>query len=97
MIIDLTEAALLDLRSIRDYTLSTWGEDQEREYLDGIWAKFEILLSDPDRFRQREDLFPGCRFATHGKHVILFRIQTGVLQIVRVLHGAMDLRGQFDA
>lgn len=96
MIIDLTETALQDLRSIRDYTLFTWGEEQEQKYLDGIWAKFEIMSADPDRFRRRDELFPGCRFAVHGKHVILFRVDGKVLQIVRVLHGSMDLRSQLE-
>ena len=96
MTVDLTEAALQDLRSIRDYTLFTWGEEQERKYLDGMWAKFETLRTAPDRFRQREDLFPGCRLAIHGKHLVLFRVQGDVLQIVRVLHGSMDLHGQIE-
>lgn len=96
MIIDLTEAALQDLRSIRDYTLFTWCEEQEQKYLDGIWAKFETMSADPERFRRREKWFPGCRFAVHGKHVILFRIEGKVLQIVRVLHGSMDLGSQLE-
>ena len=33
MTIDLTEAAISDLQSIRDYTLEIWGEAQEQEYL----------------------------------------------------------------
>lgn len=96
MIIDLTEAAVQDLRSIRDYTLFTWGEVQEQIYIDAIWAKFETMSADPERFRRREELFPGCRFAVHGKHVILFRVEGKVLQIVRVLHGSMDLRSQLE-
>ena len=96
MIIDLTEAALQDLRSIRDYTLFTWGEEHEQNYLDAIWAKFETMRADPERDRRREELFPGCRFAVHGKHVILFRIEGKVLRIVRLLHGSMDLGSQLE-
>jgi plasmid stabilization system protein ParE len=36
----LTRAALEDLRSIRAYTLGTWGPEQEIRYLDRIWARF---------------------------------------------------------
>jgi plasmid stabilization system protein ParE len=32
----LTEAALDDLRSIRDYTLETWGAEQEEHYLNKL-------------------------------------------------------------
>jgi toxin ParE1/3/4 len=88
----LTLAALEDLRSIRAYTLETWGPDQEQRYLDQIWARFEDLSLHPDRYRLRPDLFPECRIAAEGKHVILFRANAGQLEIVRVLHSAMDFK-----
>jgi toxin ParE1/3/4 len=91
MTLELTEAAVSDLQTIRDYTFETWGEDQEEAYLDGLWEKFEEILSDPGRWRFRHDLFPECRIAAQGKHVILFRIQGKKLQVVRILHSAMDL------
>jgi len=64
--------------------------EQEQRYLDGLWQKFEEILAEPQRCRRREDLFPYCQIAAHGKHVILFRIESSDLQIVRILHGAMD-------
>ncbi|NLT71255.1 MAG: type II toxin-antitoxin system RelE/ParE family toxin [Verrucomicrobiaceae bacterium] len=96
MTLELTEAALGDLRKIREYTFSQWGEAQEQTYLDGIWDKFEELIADPERWRSREDLFPGCRMAIHHKHLILFRVDGAKLQVIRVLHGAMDLKRRLD-
>ena len=92
MKLELTHAALDDLRSIRAYTLERWGPDQEQQYLDQIWKKFESILTDPSKFRFRRDLFPGCQIAAEGKHVILFRMHKSRLQVVRVLHGAMDFK-----
>jgi toxin ParE1/3/4 len=88
----LTVAALEDLRSIRAYTLEAWDEAQEERYLDRLWTRFEILQANPERYRLRSDLFPGCRIAAEGRHVILFRADEGVLKIVRVLHVAMDFK-----
>jgi len=51
-----THATLDDLGSIRAYTLETWGHEQEVRYLDKMWAKFDSLGQDPDRYRQRPDL-----------------------------------------
>ena len=34
MTLDFTKAAASDLQSIRDYTLETWGPEQERIYLE---------------------------------------------------------------
>ena len=92
MTLDFTKAALSDLQSIRDYTLETWGPEQERIYLDSMWGKFEEILANPEKWRRRDDLFPGCRIASQGKHVILFRTQGKTLQVARILHSAMDFK-----
>ncbi len=88
----LTEAAIADLRSIRLYTLETWGSDQEETYLHQIWARFEAIRTAPGHYRLREDLFPGCRLASEGRHVILFQAGSEALTVVRVLHAAMDFK-----
>jgi toxin ParE1/3/4 len=75
--------------------LEHWGPKQEKAYLDRMWNRFREIQSRPGTFRARPDLFPGCQIATEGKHVILFRIQGKSLQIVRVLHTAMDYKRQF--
>ena len=92
MTLDFTKAAVADLQSIRYYTLKTWGPEQESVYLDSMWNRFEEILADSERWRRREDLFPGCQIAAQGKHVILFRIEGKVIQIVRTLHSAMDFK-----
>jgi toxin ParE1/3/4 len=92
MTLDFTHAAIADLQSIRDYTLSMWGEQQEASYLDAMWSRFSEMLKSPNRWKKREDLFPGCRIASQARHVILFRIEDDVLQIVRILHSSMDVK-----
>ncbi|MBC7368552.1 MAG: type II toxin-antitoxin system RelE/ParE family toxin [Undibacterium sp.] len=92
MKLELTPAALADLRSVRAYTLERWGPTQETAYLDRMWEKFETLLADSTRYRFRPDLFPGCQVASEGKHVILSRVDKSTLQVVRILHGAMDFK-----
>lgn len=87
-----THAAVEDLRSIRAYTLETWGGEQEERYLNRIWERFDSIRLDPTRYRLRPDLFPGCRIAAEGKHVILFRAGGDLLEVVRVLHAAMDFK-----
>jgi len=92
MKLDITNAALADLRAIRDYTLDQWGERQEAIYINEMWAKFEEMASHPEHFRERKDLFPGCRIAVQGQHIILFKVDSESLQVVRVLHSAMDFK-----
>lgn len=92
MKLSLTEAVLEDLRSIRIYTLGTWGIEQEEIYLDKLWTRIEVIRSDPFCYRLREDLSPGCRIASEGRHVLLFRANKEALEIARVLHSAVNLK-----
>lgn len=92
MILELTDAAVSDLRSISAYTRENWGEEQEEKYLTEMWDRFERIQKAPEDWRFREDLFPGCQIAPQGRHLILFRIDGDILQIVRVLHSAMDFK-----
>ena len=94
MKLDITPAALDDLRSIRAYTLDRWGAAQEQLYLDQLWRRFEDIMEDSRRFRFRHDLFPDCQIGAEGRHVILFRVRKDILQVVRVLHSAMDFKSR---
>jgi len=86
----LSPSAVLDLQSISDYTLRNWGSEQEERYLKALWEKLALIQSNPESHRLREDLAKGCRSARHEKHVIFFAVQGQTLQIIRILHGAMD-------
>lgn len=88
----LTETSLEDMRSIRDYTLETWGVEQEALYLDKLWSRIESIRADPLRHRLRDELFPCCRIASEGRHVLLFRASEESLEMVRVLHSAIDFK-----
>jgi len=91
VILDFTDHAAVDLQEVSAYTLGTWGQEQEERYLKKLYRKFSEILEEPARWRFREDLFPRCQVAAEGRHLILFQVNDGVLLIVRILHGTMDL------
>jgi toxin ParE1/3/4 len=86
----LSPSAIRDLQEISDYTLQTWGAEQEDRYLKGIWAKLAEIQTSPESCRPREDLAKGCHSARYEKHVVFFSIKGQTLQVIRILHGAMD-------
>jgi toxin ParE1/3/4 len=53
------------------------------------------LAEFPELGPARPDLRPGLRSWTVGAYLILYRIDPDALPIVRVLHGARDLRALF--
>ena len=50
----------------------------------------------PGMGRRREDLSPGLRSIQEGSCIIFYRAVENGIHIVRVLHGARDLPGQFE-
>ena len=86
----LSPSAIRDLQVISDYTVQTWGAEQENRYLIGLWGKLAEIQSNPDSCPLRDGLAKGCRSARHEKHVIFFSINGQTLQVIRILHGAMD-------
>jgi toxin ParE1/3/4 len=51
-----------------------------------------ILAAHPLIGRARDDLLPGLRSIAHGRYVIFYRALDDEVEIVRILHGARDLR-----
>lgn len=86
----LSPSAIRDLQDISDDTLQTWGAAQEDLYLKRLWGKLAEIQSNPETCLLRENLAKGCRSARHEKHVIFFSITGRTLQVIRILHGAMD-------
>jgi toxin ParE1/3/4 len=60
-------------------------------------AKARRIAERPNSFPVRDELSPGLRSAVHGRYVIFFRDMSDEVRIVRVLHGARDLKRVFDA
>lgn len=87
----LLPAARADLEGIWAYTQRHWGTVQAERYIRGIQATCEALASGTQISRSAEDIRPGYRKAAAGSHMLYFRTQSDCLEIVRILHQAMDV------
>ena len=88
----LSSLALDDLTAIHDYTLDKWGEEQAVKYVHAVWDALEEIAAAPERWRLRPDIYRGCRARRSGRHLIIYRVREGTLEISRILHGTMNLR-----
>jgi toxin ParE1/3/4 len=91
----LTRAAREDLKAIGRYTQRTWGRRQRTAYLTQLDRRFHALAEMPSLGRSCDDIRPGYRKDTEGAHVIFYREVDGGIEIVRILHGRMDLDRHF--
>lgn len=89
-------AAVADLREIALY-IAEDNPERAISFVDALRAKAAETVERPASFAAREDLAQGLRVARHGRYLILFQIVTDGVEIVRVLHGARNLRGVLDA
>lgn len=93
---ELSNAALADLESLGGYTQKRYGRDQRKKYLSQLHNCFIQLSKNPHLGHERPDIKPGYRSVVEGKHVIFYRVKDTSIEIIRVLHGYMDLKRQIE-
>jgi toxin ParE1/3/4 len=93
--IRIAERAQEDLLEIWEYIARENPESAER-LLQTFREKFELLLGHPLIGRERNEIFIGLRSFPAGRYVIFYQPMDYGIEILRVRHGASDLRGLFD-
>ena len=88
----LTNMAKADLKEIGQYTQTRWGREQRGQYLNLLDASFQQLAANPLKGKDCSEIRIGYRKLNVGSHVIFYR-QTlaDMIEIVRILHGHMDI------
>jgi toxin ParE1/3/4 len=88
------DAALEDIAA---YTLAQWGERQAQAYLSALFAAFARIGQNPGIGRRRRDLPAPFRALAVGRHVVIYRERRHSVDILTVLHDAMDVASRVDA
>jgi toxin ParE1/3/4 len=91
-----SDAARQDLRDITRYTEKNWGSVQRDKYLEAIKGRFLLIRERPTAGASRDEIRPGYRSLTSGRHVIFDRVTEDAIEIVRILHANMDLHRHLD-
>ena len=87
----LSPEAKKDLLDIHAYTQNKWGHQQAQKYIDALEESCDELAQSPHLGRERPEIKPGYRSIADGKHVIFYREGDGGIEILRILHGRMDI------
>jgi toxin ParE1/3/4 len=89
--VETSRQGLLDLDQIWSYIARDTIEQADR-FLDKIQAKLEMLARQPLIGESRDDLGRNVREAPIGNYVIFYRPIPDGVEVVRVLHGARNIR-----
>lgn len=79
-----------DLENIWLYSFGEWGEEQADHYYDELNDGMEKLTANPKLGKSREYIRSGYRSLQINHHVIYYRLQGDIIDIVRVLHERMN-------
>ncbi|MBL8909708.1 MAG: type II toxin-antitoxin system RelE/ParE family toxin [Archangium sp.] len=89
MKLKVTVLAREDLRHIAAFTEDRWGERQAERYIRLLDAHLRALSDRPTPGKRCDDVKPGLRRISVGRHVIFFRVGKTVITVLRVLHDQM--------
>src|SRR3990172_5038270 len=87
-------AARLDVTEIAAY-IARDDPLAATQLLDTFDEKLHLLAETPELGRAREELAPGLRSFPVGRYVLFYRTRPDGIELVRVLHGARNLRRLF--
>lgn len=79
-----------DFVAIADWSVRQWGKRLTRHYLDEIEALVQRIAENPMLGHDAELPRAGLRRITAGRHVIFFLADEQSVEVVRILHEAMD-------
>lgn len=88
--IEFSPAAEADIDAIWDYSASEWGWDQADLYVDSIRDACEDLASGRRFGRKIDDIRQGYQKYAVGQHFVFFRQKDQGIEVIRLLHKAMD-------
>jgi toxin ParE1/3/4 len=83
-----------DFRDIWRY-IATDNAGAADNLLRRIDAKLDLYADNPSMGRTRDELVPGLRSFPVGNYPVFYRAVPGRIELVRVLHGARDLKQLF--
>lgn len=88
--IEFRTAASADMRKIEKDTRARWGEQQAAAYAAALRDDIKSLSEFPLRYPEFERRREGLRRMSSGRHAVFYRVTEEQVEIVRVLHAAMD-------
>ena len=89
-----TQQSKIDLTDIGLY-IARNNPARAISFVRALRAQCQKLTLSPQGYRPRAELGKGIRSCACGSYVVFFYEEPGLVRIVRVLHGAMDVDAQF--
>ena len=87
-------AAKADLQAIGLF-IAADNPDRALRFLVELETTAQLATDRPESFPSRNDISPGLRMIIHGRYLLFFRHSSDEIRMVRILHGARDIKTAF--
>jgi toxin ParE1/3/4 len=93
----ISKKAIADLEEIWLYTADKWSIVQADRYYNLIFDEIAFICKSPETGKQMDDIRKNYRAAKVKSHLIFFKVENEIVQIVRILHERMDIKSRLDS
>lgn len=87
----LTNRAIRDLHGIEIYSTAQWGAQVADRYLSDLQSGIDLLRHSPDLLRSEPNISQAFSLYRVRKHCLICQRLQGIIGVLAVVHGAMDL------
>ena len=87
----ISESAIKDLEGIWEYTFSNWSKEQADRYHRLIMNEIEFVSENTTSGKSMEHVKEGYLVVYVKSHMIFFKRNKGIIEIIRILHQKMDI------
>lgn|SRR5690606_12028108 len=91
----LTNKAVEDLNGIWNYTAEEWSEEQADSYYEMLLNSCQALANNPELGKNYDGVTTDLFGLKANRHIIFYRkLIDKTVEIIRILHGRMDLKNR---
>jgi len=91
----LTNKAVEDLNGIWNYTAEEWSEEQADSYYEMLLNSCQALANNPELGKNYGGVTTDLFGLKANRHIIFYRkLVDKTVEIIRILHGRMDLKNR---
>lgn len=87
----ISESAVKDLEEIWEYTFLNWSKEQADRYHSLIINEIEFISGNTTSGKSMAHIKEGYLVVYVKSHMIFFRRNKGIIEVIRILHQKMDI------
>lgn len=92
----ISKKAITDIEEIWLYTFKKWSIDQADRYYNLIFDEINFICKNTNAGISMEHVRKGYRASKVKSHLIFYRIQNNIVEVIRILHERMDIENRLN-